>query len=109
MPFTINGTTINGFVQIAQVDGGDQGLCFFGSIVNTGANGLSLRITTTDYYGNTDVFTPATIAAGGSAKFDSISFTFGATTKPPFRNIKVEVAAAVNNQQTTFTIIMTQF
>src|SRR4029079_14637890 len=109
MPFTVSGVTINGFVQVAQVDGGDQGLCFFGSIVNTGANGLSLRITVTDYYGNTDVFTPATIAAGASAKFDSISSSFGPNTKPPFRNIKLEVAAATNNQQTTFTFVVTQF
>jgi hypothetical protein len=109
MPFTVSGVTINGFVQAAQVDGGDQGLCFFGSIVNTGSNGLSIRLTTTDYYGNTDVFTPATIAAGGSARFDSISFSFGANTKPPFRNIKLEVAAAVNNNQTTYTFIVTQF
>lgn len=109
MPFTILGVTTNAFVQVAQVDGGDDGLCFFGSIVNTGVNGLSLRITTTDYYGNTDVFTPASIGAGGSAKFDSISFSFGATTKPPFRNIKVEVQSTTNNQPTNFTIIMSQF
>jgi len=108
MPFTIAGTTTNAFVQIAEVDGGDRGLVFFGAIVNTGANGLSLRITTTDYNGNTDVFTPAAIAAGGSAKFDSISFSFGPNTKPPFKNIKVEVTAAVNNQQTSFLITMTQ-
>jgi len=108
MPFTINGITTNAFVVIAEVDGGDRGLVFFGTIINTGANGLSLRITTTDYNGNTDVFTPASIAAGGSAKFDSISFSFGPNTKPPFRNIKVEVTASTNNQQTTFNITMTQ-
>jgi len=109
MPFQTSGTTTNAFVQVAQVDGGDDGLCYFGSILNTGANGMSLRITTTDYLGNTDVFTPATIAAGGSAKFDTISFSFGATTKPPFRNIKLEVAAATNNQQTTYTLVVAQF
>jgi hypothetical protein len=109
MPFTVSGVTTNAFVQVAQVDGGDDGLNYFGSIVNTGANGLSLRITTTDYYGNTDVFTPASIAAGGSAKFDTISFSFGSTTKPPFRNIKLEVQSTNNNQPTNFTLIAAQF
>lgn len=108
MPFTIAGVTTNAFVQIADVDGGDRGLVFFGTIINTGANGLSLRITTTDYNGNTDVFTPASIAAGGSAKFDSISFSFGPNTKPPYKSIKVEVQATTNNQQTNFLITMTQ-
>ncbi len=109
MPFQTVGVTTNAFVQVAQVDGGDDGLCYFGSIVNTGANGLSLRITTTDYLGNTDVFTPASIGAGGSAKFDTISFSFGATTKPPFRNIKVEVQSTTNNQPTNYTLTVAQF
>src|ERR1044072_2078194 len=109
MPFTITGTTTNSFVQVTEVDGGDRGLGFFGAIQNTAANSLSLRITTQDYNGNTDVFTPAAIAAGASAKFDSISFSFGPNTKPPFKNIRVEVTAAVNNQQTSFLITMCQF
>lgn len=108
MPFTITGTTTNAFLQIVDMDGGDRGLVFFGTIVNTGANGLTVRITTTDYNGNSDTLTPASIASGGSAKFDTISFSFGPNTRPPFKSIKVDVQAATSNQQTTYIITMTQ-
>lgn len=104
------GTTTNSFVQVAFVDGGDDGLKYFGSVVNTGAtNGLSLRVTVTDYLGNTDVLTPASIVAAAFQKFDTISFSFGSTTKPPFKTIKLEVQSTTNNSPTTYEVLACQF
>jgi len=109
MATTFTGPTTNAFVQVAFVDGGDDGLKYFGSVLNLGANGLSLRITVTDYLGNTDVLTPASIASGAFVKFDTISFSFGSTTKPPFKTIKLEVQSTTNNQSTTYQVVVCQF
>lgn len=108
MATTFIGTTTNAFVEVTSADGGDDGLKYFGTVLNTGANGLGLRITVTDYLGNTDILTP-TIAAGANQRFDTISFNFGPNTKPPWKTIKVEAQSSVNNSPTTYEFVACRF
>lgn len=109
MPTIYTGPTTDSFAQVAFLNGGDDGLKYFGTMLNTGGvNALALQIVVTDFLGNTDTVTP-TIAAGASSKFDTISFSFGPNTKTPFKTIMVSVKSNTPGAPTTYELIATQF
>lgn len=107
MPTNYSGTTTDSFVRVAELNGGFDGLSYFGSVQNTGANSLTLQIIVTDYFGASDTSTPA-IAAGNFQKFDTFSFSFGPNTHPPFQNITVSVRSTTAGQATTYLVMTTQ-
>lgn len=109
MPIIFTGPTTDSFVQVAFVHGGDDGLKYFGTVLNTGGvNTLALQVVVTDYLGNTDTLSP-TVAPGASTKFDTISFSFGSNTKPPFKTITISVKSNTVGSPTTYEVIAAQF
>jgi hypothetical protein len=103
-----SGTTTDGLVQVADINGGGDGLTYFGSVRNTGANSLTLSIVVTDYFGASDTLAPA-IAAAGFQKFDTVSFSFGSNTHPPFQRITVSIRSTTAGQATTYQLFAAEF
>jgi hypothetical protein len=78
------------------------GLMGIGTILNTGANGLNVRETVIDKFGNT-ISKVTLVAAGDSYLLDlQTNFVNVSTAYPPFTSYEVEVQSAVAGNATTY-------
>jgi len=98
---TLTGTTGDAFEQLFSQSYGGEGLRFWGGIKNTGgSNSMSVRVTVTDAWGDTESGT-VTVAAGVKLSFDAIVSTYS-TAQPPFTAITVEVESTSAGNSTTY-------
>jgi hypothetical protein len=83
------------------------GILGIGTLKNTGAQGLTVRETGVDAFGNTDS-TETPVAAGDSVMLDPTQ-NFGSTAFPPYTQYTVEVKSTTPGSPTTYSVrLLTQ-
>jgi len=98
---TLTGTTGDAFEQLFSQSYGGEGLRFWGGIKNTGgSNSMSVRVTATDLWGDTEALT-IVVPFGEKLSFDAVMSAY-MSAQPPFSTITVEVMSTSAGNSTTY-------
>jgi hypothetical protein len=97
---SFQGTTTDTFDNVFTYTNNADGVRFWGGIKNTGVNGMNVRATVLDVWGDAETAS-IVVDPGEKLSFDTVVSSY-ASAQPPFANILVEVQSALAGQPTTF-------